>query len=47
LELILLERFSASRFIEQVRRHRATVISVLPTVIRAQLPLDEVPELSR
>lgn len=34
---ILLERFSASRFWDQVRRHGATIVSAVPTIIRALL----------
>lgn len=41
---ILLERYSATRFMEQVRMHRATVISLVPLLIRtilAQVPTRE------
>jgi crotonobetaine/carnitine-CoA ligase len=34
---VLLERFSSSRFWEQVCRHRATMVPLLPTVIRGLL----------
>jgi crotonobetaine/carnitine-CoA ligase len=34
---VLLERFSGTRFWDQVRRHRATCVPLLPTVIRALL----------
>jgi crotonobetaine/carnitine-CoA ligase len=35
--VVLLERYRATRFMEQVRRHRATVISLVPMLIRTIL----------
>lgn len=44
---ILLERYSASRFMEQVRRHRATQVTLGSMLVRTLLAQPETPEDAR
>jgi crotonobetaine/carnitine-CoA ligase len=42
--ILLLEKYSASRYMEQVRRHGATTISVVPMILRTLLAQPETDE---